>query len=505
MSEYKNRVAIYLRKSRQDPEDESIEETLARHHDMLMKCAKQQELNIVQIYKEVVSGDGLFTRPQMLQLLQDIESDKYTAILCVAIDRLGRSSQKDGGIILETIQEHNVFIITPQRTYNLNDDLDEQSVEMQSFIARQELKSIKRRLQAGSRMTLEQGYHTYEPPYGYERTYINRKPTLKIKEPEAEAIRIVFDMYVNQGIGTTTIARTLDSLGYKPKFAPVFTRNTISSFLRNPTYIGKIVWNREKHIRPKSLGAKHRTVKNPESDWIVADGVHPAIIDKKLYDKAQEIMNKRAHPPVDSRKQTNPYAGLLFCANCGKPLQQLHGNPKRINYIACQTPGCVRSTQTRFVDDYILNLLDTLIADCSVARKTAQSNPDKKILTSALTKAKANLNTLIGQRSKLHDLLEQGVYSTEVFLERSKILAENIIQAENLVKDLEYKIADYSNMRTAADVLPELAVLSKQFYELSVVDKNRLLKQIFKRITYNKDKTHATDEFDAKVELNFIV
>ena len=146
----KDSVAIYLRKSRMDPESESVDETLARHTDTLMKTAASLELNVVKIYKEVVSGDGLFTRPEMLRLLHDVEEDMYSAVLCVEIDRLGRSSQKDGGIILETFQEHNVFIVTPNKTYDLNNEFDEQSVEMQSFIARQELKAIKRRRRKGA-------------------------------------------------------------------------------------------------------------------------------------------------------------------------------------------------------------------------------------------------------------------------------------------------------------------------------------------------------------------
>lgn len=129
-SSYKDSVAVYLRKSRMDPDTESVDETLERHSDTLLKLAAKLELNIVEIYKEVVSGDGLFTRPEMCRLLQDVEQDKYSAVCCMEIDRLGRSSQKDGGIILETFQEHNVHIITPNKTYDLNNEIDEQSVEV---------------------------------------------------------------------------------------------------------------------------------------------------------------------------------------------------------------------------------------------------------------------------------------------------------------------------------------------------------------------------------------
>lgn len=162
--DYKESVAIYLRKSRMDPDSEDIDETLARHEDTLLKLAKQMDLNIVEIYKEVVSGDGLFTRPEMCRLLQNVEQGNYSAVLCMEIDRLGRSSQKDGGIILETFKDNDVRIITTSKTYDLNDDVDEQVVEMHSFIARQELKAIRRRLNRGIEKTVEMGYHICEPP-----------------------------------------------------------------------------------------------------------------------------------------------------------------------------------------------------------------------------------------------------------------------------------------------------------------------------------------------------
>ena len=95
---------MYLRKSRMDPDSESIDETLARHTDTLTKFAGRLGMCITGVYKEVVSGDGLFTRPEMVRLLQDIEMGEYTAVLCMEIDRLGRSSQKDSGIIFETIK-----------------------------------------------------------------------------------------------------------------------------------------------------------------------------------------------------------------------------------------------------------------------------------------------------------------------------------------------------------------------------------------------------------------
>ena len=256
-------AAIYLRKSRNDPDAEDIETTLSRHMDTIINLSHKLQLNIGGIYKEVVTGSTLFGRPEMLRLLQDIEQNKYTAIVCMDIDRLGRNSQKDTGIILETLKEHNIKIITPSKTYDLNNDFDEQSVEMQSFLARQEYKSITRRLRRGTEKSCEYGYHIGEPPFGYERIYIDKHPTLKPIPEQAEAVKMIFDMYVNQRYGSYTIANKLNALGIKPRKSDTFSRTTVQFILKNPIYTGKIVWNKRKHIKKKFPTDKHRSVLNP--------------------------------------------------------------------------------------------------------------------------------------------------------------------------------------------------------------------------------------------------
>ena len=174
--DYKSRTAIYLRKSRNDEQSESIDETLARHLDILTDFAVKNGITVIKIYKEVVSGDGLFTRPQMIAMLNDIENGCYTAVMCIDIDRLGRSSTKDSGIILETLRENGCRIITPDKVYDLDNDIDEMTVEMKSFFARQELKSITKRLKRGEIETIKAGGHTGEPPYGYRRIWIGKMP-----------------------------------------------------------------------------------------------------------------------------------------------------------------------------------------------------------------------------------------------------------------------------------------------------------------------------------------
>ncbi|MFA3901849.1 recombinase family protein [Clostridioides difficile] len=75
------KVAIYLRKSRADEEAEHRGEfeTLSRHKTTLLKIAKEQSLNVIEIKEELISGESITYRPKMLELLNEVEENKYDA------------------------------------------------------------------------------------------------------------------------------------------------------------------------------------------------------------------------------------------------------------------------------------------------------------------------------------------------------------------------------------------------------------------------------------------
>ena len=79
------RYAIYLRKSRADDTSEPLEVTLQRHRQMLEKYMQQHDIAVQDedVFEEVVSGDSLYARPQMLRLLEAVEAGAYIGVLCV--------------------------------------------------------------------------------------------------------------------------------------------------------------------------------------------------------------------------------------------------------------------------------------------------------------------------------------------------------------------------------------------------------------------------------------
>lgn len=502
-SSYRDSVAIYLRKSRMDSDAETTDETLARHSDTLKKLAAKMELNVVGIYKEVVSGDGLFVRPEMCRLLQDVEQGRYSAVCCMAIDRLGRGSSKEAGIILETLQEHNVFIVTPDKVYNLHDDVDETSLEMQTFIARQELKSIKRRLRRGVEKSCEFGYHVAEPPYGYRRAYADKHPTLEIYEEEANVVRMVYDMYVNQGLGGHIIADTLNNMGYQPRKNDRFSRNTIRFFLQNPVYTGKIVWNRRRHLKKKSPSDKHKFVANSKDKWIVSDGIHPAIISQELFDEAQKIRLARTHPPTYTGELRNPFAGLIYCKSCGTAVQRQFSK-KGGNRLLCTTTGCTRSIRAEYVERNILDFLKQALSryETTLENHSRREHDNKaEMARTAVQGLKTKLHALSVQKSKLHDLLEQGVYSTDVFLERVRVISDKIQSAEKLLRESERKLSELEETLPTSEAVPILKELLEHYDSLSAAEKNTLLKQMISRIYYSHTDGQKRGECSLEIEL----
>ena len=97
------KVALYLRKSREE-ENETKEETLARHEKMLIDYCKRNNLHIVAVYKEVVSGENIANRPEMQRLLEDVDAGLYDGVVCIEIERLSRGNQIDQVEILEVFK-----------------------------------------------------------------------------------------------------------------------------------------------------------------------------------------------------------------------------------------------------------------------------------------------------------------------------------------------------------------------------------------------------------------
>lgn len=94
----------------------------------------------------------------------------------------------------------NTLIITPSKTYDPNNEFDEEYFEFGLFMSRREYKTIRRRLVAGSDASRREGKYTGNvPPYGYARKKLKKEKgwTLEIIPDQAQVVRMIFDWYRN--------------------------------------------------------------------------------------------------------------------------------------------------------------------------------------------------------------------------------------------------------------------------------------------------------------------
>lgn len=490
-------AAEYLRKSRME-EGMDTEEVLAKHRAALASYASAHDIHIVETYYEVRSGESLYARPEMLRLLEDVEAGKYEAVLVMDLDRLSRGRMKDQGIILDAFRETGTLIVTPEKTYDLNDEIDDELAEFKTFMSRREYKIINKRLRRGLQQSINNGCYVANAPYGYRKVYIDKKPTLEIYEPEAKFVRMIFDLYL-RGYGCVAIARELTLLGSRPHRSDHWNRSSVAHILRNPTFTGKVVWNQKSHIRKGTKGnPKHITIYNPRDQWTITDGLHPAIIDQETYDKAQEIMAGRYHPSPNDGTIKSPLAGLVRCAKCGIHMQRFYAESQgKVPYLMCRTAGCCASAKFAYVEEAVLELLRQKLDDLTLRREQA-AGLDTAPLEAELAAAKKELAAASGQKSRLYELLELGEYDLPTFRERMGVVKDKISKLETKITDVEGRLHAAQATDTAAQA-KKLAEVLAAYEDSDAPHRNALLKSVIDVIWYNKEKKTKPMDFELQI------
>lgn len=486
------KTCIYLRKSRADieAEKEGEYETLHRHKTTLLKVAKERKLNIIDIKEELVSGEYVEHRPRMIELLEEVKNKKYDAVLVMDLDRLGRGNMQDQGLILDTFKQSKTKIITPRKIYNLDDEFDEEYSEFEAFMARKELKLINRRLQRGRAKSIEEGkYISPDAPYGYEFKYDDKgKKYLAINDEQATAVRLIFDMYL-QNNGATKIANKLNSLGYETNNHIEFKAKAVRDILSNITYCGYVKWktiDRKNHSRPR-----------PDNEQIISKGKHEPIIDEFTFNRVQEIRKSKYISPTKT-KVSNPLAGIVVCKKCGHNLIQKISRGKI--YLNCRHCNN-KSSSLKYVEDAIIESLEGWLNKYKVKIELKDDTSDIDKLKFEVKKLQRELNETEKQKSKLFDFLERGIYDDNTFLERSTILSSRIDDLKNRIAECNLSIITYKdNLQAKKQIIPTLEkVLQNYSNSNDAKEQNLLLKSVLDKVLYEKAKDAKKDEFNLEV------
>lgn len=497
-------VLIYLRKSRSDDPTLSVEEVLAKHETILNEWAEKNlgaKVPEENKYREVVSGETIADRPEIQKVLTRVESPRIKAILTVEVQRLSRGDLEDAGRLMKLLRYTNTIVITPQFTYNLADEYNRDIFERELKRGNEFLEYQKKIMNRGRLLSVSQGnYIASHPPYGYDRTVVmegkKKCPTLKINEEQANVVRMVFDMYVNQDMGRINICHKLDALGVKPLHSEYWSNSYLKDMLQNIHYIGKVCWNKRKTTPVVEDGEIiKKTPRSKEGEYLIYEGKHPAIISEELFYAAQEKIG-RNHRAKATTKIRNPLATLLYC-QCGKAMtlrqyKNSDGSERCAPRLACShqvhchTGSCLYDEMIELV----CVVLKENIEDFKVKAKADDTEAVKlhEVLIKTLENKLQALNAKeLAQWDAQADPDPANRMPAEIFRQLNEKLQAEKAEVQQALENA------YTTMPTPVDYEEKILKLSDALNALKEPDtevavKNRLLKACIERITYNREK-----------------
>lgn len=490
---------IYLRKSRSDNPDMSVEEVLSKHEEILQDFAQNElggKISENHIYREIVSGETIADRPVMKRVMQLLETDTVNGVLVVDPQRLSRGDLEDCGKIVNTFRYTGTLILTPQRTYNLSDEYDRKFFELELTRGNDYLEYTKKILYRGRTASVKKGNFIGSiAPYGYKKITVGSgkeiRHTLEIIPEEADALRLMCHLFLDEGMGFTNIARQLDALGIRPRKSDHWSPAAIKDMLENPVYIGKIRWNWRKSEKKMVDGEiiKFRPKNKNESDWIYVDGLHAPIISLETY---QAILDKRGKNPRLRKgdELRNPFVGLLYCGTCGRAMSYKcfsdKNHPWKIsesllcnNQAICHT----KSVQYSAFCNRVIQSLEDCIADFEIRLKCDDGNAVRTNLT-LIRSLETELKKLHSKDARQKDAFDDGIYSKEEYLSRNAKVQEQIGKTEEALKQARHAvtpIVDYQEkIARFADCIQAM-----RSPDLPAKEKNAFLKSCINKITYH--------------------
>lgn len=454
------RCVIYRRVST----DMQVEEgfSLQAQQNRLSAYAESQGWTIVEDYCDEGYSAKNTDRPQMQRLIEDIQKGKFDVILVYRLDRFVRSVL-DLHKLLQLMDKHDIKFKSATEVFDTTSATGRLFITMIATLAQWERETIAERVHMGMTKKVELGERNGAPaPYGYD----NKGPLLVKNEDEAKWVKYIFNRYLT--VGTQTIAKELNKKNVKTKKGEVWSDFAIRYVLRNPIYTGVVRWNNES----LSKGTRKKTGEAILKEF-TQEGFEP-IIDKSLFDEAQQLLEKRS---VQAFRSDNfyPYSGVARCEKCGytysgafKKLKngRIHRYYKcrgRINFGVCDTQIVAEEA----IDNAFLKFLEIAQADMDIEDQA--NDIDEEAIEKQLA-------TLRKRKERAEELYIDG----DINKKRYQSLLEEIVNEESkLLKELD--MAEESG--SAEEVKELLSKIKNEWYEFSYETRKHAVHLLFKSLT----------------------
>lgn len=330
-------------------------------------------------------------------------------------------------------------------------------------------REVSEKLVQAHRLSRERGeFWGSRPPYGYQRAEENSKKL--VPEPEeAEIIRQIFYWYVFEEMSSYDIARELNGKkvlgpedsyqkrkqGKEPEKRRLWRSDGIRKILQNPVYIGAAVYGKTKQMLAQNIPLQMI----PKEQWEVCENAWEAVVERAIYEKAQEIAKERwkdtldnwAANPKEKQGADGPFKGRIFCGHCGRRLgRSRSGGNEKHKYMVYKCPSfsltdhteCFRTVNEIYINQAVKAALRYQIQLAVESKKTYGAEFYQKLEQEVAEKIKNARQKYEKYGRKLETLFEHyatGLLDCKEYQEIKSIYQEEQQAARQNMKQIQLR------------------------------------------------------------------
>lgn len=320
------RVAAYCRVSTDREEQEhSFETQKAMYTEMIMMKPTWQMAGIYA--DEGITGTVAKKRPGFMKMIEDCRKGKIDMIVTKSVSRFSRNNL-DCLMYVRELKQLGIPIIFEKEGINTIQVSSELLLTLFGALSQAESESISMNVKLGIRQSLKNGNvrFSYKTFLGY-RKGADGQP--EIVPEQADIVRRIYNDFL-AGATYLEIAKRLTeekvpTMGGGSRW---FSER-IKSILKNEKYKGDALLQKTYITDPISKRVKKN---NGELPMYYVENSHPAIIERRIFDRVQEEIARRAGKKkvkqTGTKTELGRYSGkyalteLLYCGECGTPYRR---------------------------------------------------------------------------------------------------------------------------------------------------------------------------------------
>ena len=502
------RVTFYARVSTDmDAQLNSLENQVQYYTEFIQ--SKRNWSFVPGYIDEGISGGTTKKRDDFNRMIADAKAGCFDFIITKEISRFSRSTL-DSIQYTQLLLDYNVGVFFQNDNINTLDSDSEFRLVVMAGVAQDEIRKLSERIKFGFRQSIKNGRVLgNDKLYGYDK----KDCIMTINEAEAEIVRIIFDLYANQGLGIRKISQELYAMGYTSREGNEFNQLTIRHMLENPKYKGWYCGNKTQNL-------DYRTKKKAfldESEWIMyPDPTIPAIVSEELWDRANAIYKERSkqmkeHANGAIYHNRYPYSGKIYCEEHGTTyhrhvLENKNGKKEAWHckvYRAKGRAGCsAPQLRSEELDQIMADIFTQMMKDKNTIIDSLvavlQSVPQEVDYTKAKQRVEEEMVQINAKKDRLLELSMADALTVTEFKSRNEAFNQQLRTLETQLATIQ--IEEKRQKNAALDLDKIRAALDR---ELSFTDgiNSNLMATILEKIVVKKESTKEEIRLDIYLKL----